>query len=413
MVDANTTPPPPPPAPPPGEPLSRSPLVQRVANILMRPKAEWEVIDAEPATIKGLYVGYAMILAAIPPLASMIGSLVFGTGLFGIVYRPPIIPTVVGALVQYGLSLLGVAIIAIVIDLLAPSFGGVQNRVQAFKVAVYAMTAAWVAGIFAIVPMLAILGLLGFYSLYLLYLGLPRLMRSAPDKALGYTAVVVVIGIVIQLVAISIGSAVIGAAALAGGAAYADRGSVSGKVNIPGVGSVDVGQLEKSARALEEAADNARDGGAPAVKAVDGERLAALLPASVAGLARGEVSTSTGGVGGLEGSEASAEYAAGDSRIRLQVTDMGGAAAFGQMASAFNVRHSERSGGRYEKVETVDGRLTMEKYDSESRSGEYSVMIAQRFMVQADGDQVSMPQLRQAVESVGFGRLEALAKSAG
>ena len=49
-------------------------LIARVQNILMKPAAEWDVIDGEPATVGGLYTGYACILAAIPAIASVIGS---------------------------------------------------------------------------------------------------------------------------------------------------------------------------------------------------------------------------------------------------------------------------------------------------------------------------------------------------
>jgi len=410
MVDANTTPPPP---PTPGEPISSSPLVRRAINILTRPKSEWAVIDAEPATIKDLYLRYAMILAAIPALAGLIGALAFGHSMLGITYRPALVPTVFGAVLSYVLSLVGVGLLGLIIDLLAPQFGGVQNRVKAFQVAIYSMTAAWVAGIFAIFPPLTLLAVLGLYGFYLLYLGLPRLMRSPEDKSMVYTIVVVVVALVVNLVVAAIGGAVIGAATLASGGVpgLADRGSVSGTVNVPGVGSVDVGKLEESAKAFERAAASAEGrGGGEQVAVVDPERLSALLPASVAGFARGEVSSSTGGVGGLNGSQAEAEYTRGDARIRLQVTDMGGAAAFGQLASAFDVRHSERSGDRYEKVEKIDGRLTTEKYDGKSRSGEYSVIVGERFLIEADGDDVDMNQLRGAVQAVGFGRLEALAR---
>ena len=47
-------------------------LVARVQNILMRPKLEWPVIDAEYATTRSLFARYAMILAAIGPVASLI-----------------------------------------------------------------------------------------------------------------------------------------------------------------------------------------------------------------------------------------------------------------------------------------------------------------------------------------------------
>ncbi len=63
------------------------------------------------------------------------------------------------------------------------------------------MTAAWVVGIFSLIPMLGILGLLGgLYSLYLLYLGLPVLMKAPPEKALAYTAVVILCGIVLSVI---------------------------------------------------------------------------------------------------------------------------------------------------------------------------------------------------------------------
>src|SRR5437870_12481426 len=49
-------------------------LVARVQNILLKPKEEWAVIDKEAATVQGLFTGYAMLLAAIPAVASVIGQ---------------------------------------------------------------------------------------------------------------------------------------------------------------------------------------------------------------------------------------------------------------------------------------------------------------------------------------------------
>jgi hypothetical protein len=57
-----------------------------------------------------------------------------------------------------------------------------------------------VAGIFALIPGLRFLGILGVYSLYLLYLGLPVLTKSPKEKALGYTAVVIIAAIVLFMV---------------------------------------------------------------------------------------------------------------------------------------------------------------------------------------------------------------------
>ena len=106
-----------------GQGPNTSGLVNRVKNILMTPNTEWDVIEAEPATVQGLYTGYICILAAIGPVANLIGSLLFGTHLAFIVYHPNPIAAVVQAIVQYILALVGAFVMAVVIDALAPSFG--------------------------------------------------------------------------------------------------------------------------------------------------------------------------------------------------------------------------------------------------------------------------------------------------
>ena len=172
------------------------PLIQRVKNILMTPKTEWPVIDAEPATIGGIYRNYVMILAAIPPVCLLIGLLVFGMPYFAF----PMGYLIGQAVLSYVMALIGCYVLALIIEALAPSFGGTKDRVKAFKVAAYSSTAAWVVGIVYLVPVLAILGILGLYSFYLLYLGLPVLMKTPEDKSLVYTIAIVVAAIVIYVV---------------------------------------------------------------------------------------------------------------------------------------------------------------------------------------------------------------------
>jgi Yip1-like protein len=176
-------------------------LVDRVKNILLTPRTEWEVIDAEPATVADLYKGYIIPLAAIGPVAQAIGSSVFGYTLpFIGSYRTPPGAAITGAIVSYCLTLVGVYVLALIIDGLAPTFNGTRNQIQALKVAAYSSTASWVAGIFALIPGLRFLTILGVYSLYLLYLGLPVLMKAPKEKAMGYTALVVVAAIVLFMV---------------------------------------------------------------------------------------------------------------------------------------------------------------------------------------------------------------------
>ena len=177
-------------------------LVERAKNIILQPKQEWPVIDAEPTTTGELYTGYIIPLSAIPPIAMVIGFSLIGIGPF----RFSLGSTIGSAIAQYVLGLVGVYVLALIVDALAPNFGGQKSQIQALKVAAYSSTAAWLAGIFAIFPPLSILGILGLYSLYLLYLGLPVLMKSPPDRALGYTAVVILAAIVIFIIIRAIAS---------------------------------------------------------------------------------------------------------------------------------------------------------------------------------------------------------------
>jgi hypothetical protein len=176
-------------------------LVDRVKNILLTPRQEWAVIDAEPTVPVDLYKQYIMPLAAIGPVAGFIGSTVFGyrVPMMG-TFRAPIGQALAAMVVTYLLTLGGVYVLALIIDALAPNFGGTKSQLQALKVSAYSSTASWVAGIFSLIPGLRFFGILGLYSLYLLYLGLPVLMKAPEEKALAYTILVILAALVLFLV---------------------------------------------------------------------------------------------------------------------------------------------------------------------------------------------------------------------
>jgi hypothetical protein len=174
-------------------------LVDRVKGILLSPRTEWPVIDAEATTMADLYTGYILPLAAIGPVALIIGySLVGVPAPFLGTYRVPVGSAISSALVSYVLTLVGTYVLALIIDAMAPTFNGQRSQIQALKVAAYSSTATWVAGIFLLIPALGPLTIvLALYSLYLLYSGLPVLMKSPRDKAVTYTVVIVLAAIVL------------------------------------------------------------------------------------------------------------------------------------------------------------------------------------------------------------------------
>jgi hypothetical protein len=156
-------------------------IISRAKGILLTPRSEWPVIAAEPETVGGLFSGYIVVMAAIPAIIGFLSMSVIGHSNFLLgTYRTPMAAGLEIAVVSYVFSLLGVFVLALIVEALAPTFGGEKNRVQALKTVAYAYTAGWVASIIGIVPGLGIIsGLAGLvYGLYLLNLGLPFTMNA-------------------------------------------------------------------------------------------------------------------------------------------------------------------------------------------------------------------------------------------
>jgi len=175
-------------------------IIQRARSVLVSPKTQWPIIAAEPATTADLYRDYIAVLAAIPPICHFIKVSILGYAWHGFqVYRLGVGAGLTAALVEYGAALLAVYVLAIIIESLAPNFAGQPDRIQALKLAGYSYTASWVAGFAYILPGLyALVALAGaIYSGYLLYLGIPATMKVTPERAAGYTAVTIIIAIVL------------------------------------------------------------------------------------------------------------------------------------------------------------------------------------------------------------------------
>ena len=68
---------------------------------------------------RGSIRNYIAILAAIPPVCRLVGSVLFGIGGFG--------HAIVSAIVYYLLSLVAVYVVAWIVDALAPNFSGAKT----------------------------------------------------------------------------------------------------------------------------------------------------------------------------------------------------------------------------------------------------------------------------------------------
>ena len=404
-------------------------LQTRAKNILLTPNTEWPVIAGEQTSTGTLITGYVMPLAAIGAIAGFIGGSIVGTTIpFVGTYRAPIMAGLVAAVFMFVMAIVGVLILAFIIDALAPTFGGQKNSAQAMKVAVYSYTPAWIAGVLQILPPLSVLGILaGLYGIYLLYLGLPHLMKAPQDKAVGYTAVVVVCAIVLSFVVMMIGGIFMAPAALAG----LSVGSSSSSDNVTVDPNSALGKLEALGKSLEKSTQKMEDaqksgdagaqtaaafeaigtllGGGKRVDPVSIDQLTPFVPDTFAGLSKQSSNSERSGMAGIMVAMAEATYGDGSGKsIDLEITDTGGASGLVGLAGWASVMGEREDDQVSERTEKVGGRLVHRKVSKTGGTNEFAVVLGDRFIVTAKGDGVDINALQAAVSGLNLAKLESM-----
>jgi len=405
-------------------------IVERVKNIILTPKTEWDVIAGEPTQPKELVISYVLPLAALAAIAGFIGTVIFGAFLSALGGHISFMWGLVGLVWHLVMSIVSVFVIGFIIDALAPTFGGQKNLNQAIKVAAYSYTPWFVGGLFAIIPFLGwLIGLIfALYGLYVLYLGLPKLMKNTEDKTIIYELVVVVIAILVMWVIAAIGTmmtggAMLGAAAISGSARMPaqartyDRDSAMGKLDAFSKKMEEAGKRMEAAQksgdpnkqmeAAMATLGTAMSGG----KGVDPVQIDALkpfVPDSFAGLPRTDLRTERSGVAGLMTAKAEGVYNNQSGKnASLEVVDTGGVAGLMGLASWMNVQGERENADRREATRKDGARLVHEEESKRGGSNKYTVVLNDRFIVEARGN-VDFGQLKSAVNGLDLAKIESL-----
>lgn len=400
-------------------------IVDRVKNICLSPNTEWPVIEKEATPTGALITGYVVPLAGVAAVAGFIGGSLIGQSLpFAGFYRVPI-ATGLGLLVfQVIAAVVGVFVCSIIIDALAPTFGGQKGNGQSMKVAAYAFTPAWVAGVLNIIPMLGILAVLGgLYGLYLLYLGLPPLMKAPQDKAVGYTAVVVLCMIVVMFILTAIGATIVGTGAIMTGAVGGGGGEVQFDPDSPMGRLQQLGQAAEQSAAQIEQAQRSGDptqqmnaamealgtmmGGGRRVDPVAIDRLTALVPDTFAGLPKTSSNAERTGIASMMVSRAEATYGSGANDVDLEIVDSGGVSGVMGLASWVGVQGERENDRESERTVRVGNRIVHEKVSKTGGTNEYGLLVADRFVVSATG-RVDIATLRSAINGLNLAAIEAM-----
>lgn len=167
-------------------------LIERVKNILLTPKTEWQVIKSESTTVGGMLTSYVLPLAIIPAAIALLSGAILGNITYGLIMA---IIAVVGAIIGFYVG-------TYVADALAPSFSSEKNLNRSAQLVGYSYTASAVASILGIIPVLGWLAAIaGFaYMIYLLYLGTSPIKNTPEDKRIGYTIVIILVQIVLYFI---------------------------------------------------------------------------------------------------------------------------------------------------------------------------------------------------------------------
>ena len=175
-------------------------VIERAKNILITPNTEWPVIDKEPANVMTILTSYVLPMLSIGVVATFIGLGLIGQSLpFG-GSTASVKAGLIGAIMYVVLTVITVFIVAVVIDVLAPSFASEKNWNKSFQMSAYSLTASYVGAIFLLFPALNILVILcTLYCIYALYTSIPVMKKTAADKHVAYLAVIILITVVAMI----------------------------------------------------------------------------------------------------------------------------------------------------------------------------------------------------------------------
>jgi hypothetical protein len=154
-------------------------------------------------------------------------------------------------------------------------------------------------------------------------------------------------------------------------------------------------------------------GGDGKVEASDPQTLKALLPETLGGFARRSFKAERNTAMGVQVSEADARYANDDDSqaIELEITDLGGMQALASLAGWAATESESETDAGYERSRREGDRVVSEKWNSADRSGEYKLLLGNRFTVSLRGSGVEIDALKSAAESVDLAALEKIAET--
>ncbi|MCA9732840.1 MAG: hypothetical protein H6696_15920 [Deferribacteres bacterium] len=150
--------------------------------------------------------------------------------------------------------------------------------------------------------------------------------------------------------------------------------------------------------------------GGEKVEPINFRKLREMLPKEIDGIKGSNFKGEKTGGFGIKVSTASADYEEDDMSITVTITDMGTMKGMMAMASAawLNAEIDRETDDEIEQTYTFNGNKTHKKYNSTNESGEINTIIANRFLINVEGRNVSFERMEAALAEVPTAKLESL-----
>lgn len=171
--------------------------LRHVIPILYRPRHEWDVIAAEAASIKSLYLGYILPLALLPPIAlkiRLMEEFENSPGVEAVFFEF----TWTGMVANYMWGLAEIYVFARLLNSTSLLSWGKCVHARALEVLAFSATPAWIGAVFLTIPIISLDAnavvrmFVILYSGWLHYLGFRTLMHMEVGKACAGVAVVAI-----------------------------------------------------------------------------------------------------------------------------------------------------------------------------------------------------------------------------
>jgi len=176
-------------------------ILNHIWGLYAHPKDEWHVIEKRHESLSYSLM-HILTIALIPVICCYYAAAYIGWTIgVGEPIKISVASAQIMAVSMYFGLVIGVFVLACLIQWMAKTFDSKPDFVQALELAAYTATPMLMVGITALFPVLWFVALAGIaavaYSIYLLYSGVPIMMNIPEEKGFIYSSSVVTAGLVL------------------------------------------------------------------------------------------------------------------------------------------------------------------------------------------------------------------------